>query len=122
MEPVTTGTAVTTAVALLLFVVVTKQLTNFLKYLRAGDWNAVVTNVVGFLVAFGVALLFANSSWSDLTLPALDRPLADLSIADLFIVGLAGMSGAGFLYDRAKAIDNSQSAATPSLVPPKNDA
>lgn len=109
------GQAITGTVGLAMFVVITKQLTNFVKYVRASDKNGIITGLAGFAVSFGSALLMANSHWGSLVLPALDVPLRQLSVVDLLLVGVAGMSGASFLHDRNKAIDNTQTAITPTL-------
>ena len=112
-----TGTAITSVVALTLFIAATSQLTNLVKFLRAGDWNGVLTQVAAAVVAYLVITAFAHSSWGDLVLPALDKPLNVLSGTDLIIVAVAGSSAAGWLFERTKARDASQSAATPSLLP-----
>lgn len=118
MNTNSTGGAITAVVATGLMAVVVIQALAFVKAVRAADWNAVVTQLLVVLVALGAVQLFAHSSFGIATIPGLDVPVKSLSVADSVIAALALFGASGFLYDRTKARDNSQSAAQNSLLPP----
>jgi hypothetical protein len=117
MDTNSTGGAITAVVATGLMAVVIIQFISFIKSIAARDWNAAVTQVLVVLVALGAIQLFANSSFGIATIPGLDVPVEDLSFTDSLIAALALFGAGGFLYDRTKARDNTQTAAQPSLLP-----
>lgn len=115
----TTGGAITAiaATAVMAFVVV--QFVNLLKSARAKDWNAVVTPLIAVAGAAGAILLAqASAHFGAWTIPGIDVPVSDLNAGDIVIASVAvGLGFGGFLVDRTKARDNSQSAAYPPLIP-----
>lgn len=106
------------AVVLGLFLALVWKFTDFLKHVSAKDWNGVVTQVLAWAAAFVALVLFAHSaygghlvihglrfdhvSWTDQLLAAL-------------MIGSAGSVG----YDFKKALDQTDSAAVPRLLPTK---
>lgn len=93
-----------------------KKAVDFLKYLLAKDWNGVVTQLVVWLVGIGLTWLLSASDFANgVEIGGLD--LGNLNTASIVLVGLSLSSTASFLgQDLIKALDNTQSAATPNLV------
>lgn len=89
---------------------------NFLKYLAARDWNAVITQVIvwvgGFVVVWVAAqtTLFGNFAFNLV-------PLKLLKTADLIFIGFNIGSGGTFANELKKAFDRSDTATTPMLLP-----
>lgn len=93
---------------------------NLLKYIRARDWNAVVTYVAVFIVLVLVLWLYGNSEFGrSAVLPGSAIPLENFGFADLLIAGLAYSGPAIVTWDLFGAIDNSRTTNTPPLLPPK---
>lgn len=111
------------AVLALMGVLVTKAV-DWVRHLRARDWNAVVTQAVVWGAGVGAAFLLAASDFADkVTFDELGGvALADLNGPSLVFVGMAVLSGFSKLVDLTKAVDSSQSAAVPPLVPTKPPA
>jgi len=111
------GPQVGGALALVALALAASQVFGLVKYALAKDANGVVSNVVYFVATFALLLLAANSSWTEnLVIPAIGVQLATLDIGSLVIVSLGAYGVGGFLFDRTKARDDSQSAAQPSLL------
>ena len=121
MNTNTTGGAITAVVATGLMAVVVIQALAFVKALRAKDWNAVLTQIIVVAVGFGAVALFAHSSFGVATIPGLDVPVKQLSAADSLIAAVALFGASGFLYDRTKARDNTQSASQHSILPGQSE-
>lgn len=80
------------------------------------DNNKALTQVVTWLVGFGVMLLGAHAQvTSDLVVLGSYR-LGDLDVGSLFLAGTALSSVGSFGYDGLKAVDNTQTAADPPLT------
>lgn len=92
---------------------------DFLRYLRAGDMNGVLTQLASWIAGVIVVLLVAQTDWAD-GVQVGDMNLATLGIWSLIFYGLSAGSGASFVKDTLKAVDNSNSAAIPTLVPDKH--
>jgi hypothetical protein len=118
MNTNTTGGAITAVVATGLLGLVVKQALDFVKHLRAGDWNAVVTQLGSAVVGFGAITLFAHSQFGAATIPGLDEPVRNLGWAEAAIAALTLFGISGFVNDRQAAVDNTRSSATPPLLPP----
>lgn len=88
---------------------------DFLRYLKAGDLNGVVTQLITWLAGVIVVLLVAQTDWAD-GIAIGDMNLATLGFWSLVFYGLSAGSGASFVKDSLKAVDNSNSAAIPLLV------
>jgi hypothetical protein len=92
---------------------------NLLKYLRAGNWNGVVTLVAACLVGIGVVWLAAQADVTEnLTLIEDGAPLGLLDGWSLVLAGIALASLSSAFTDIRKAIDGTASAEKPALIPP----
>lgn len=100
---------------MLLMASIIKKIVDFVKYLAAGDINAVVTQLVAWAVGVGLAFLAANSDWAD-TFEVNGQAASTLNGWSLVFVGIAIASAAGFGWDTVKAIDGSNSAVVPNLL------
>jgi hypothetical protein len=91
------------------------KFTDFLKYLRAGDWNAVATQAIVWTAGIAAVALFAHSAFAG-DIPVFgDITLATTAFAEQAIIGLSASSLFSAAYDAKKALDSTDSAKTPSL-------
>jgi hypothetical protein len=90
--------------------------TDFLRYVRAGDSNGVTTQLFVWLAGVVVVILVAQTAWAD-GIKIGDMNLHSLGIWSLVFYGLSAGSGASLTKDTLKAVDNTNSAAIPTLVP-----
>lgn len=90
-------------------------LLNAAKYMMNRDWNALLTQIVGFGIAIGVVFLFSATDWAD-KIGVGDKTLANINglskVVVAFVVLAVGVGG----YDFKRAIDRSDSAQTPPLT------
>lgn len=107
-------------VPILVIGLVIYTLTNLLKYLRARDWNGVVTLLAGWLIGFLAVWLVGATDWGTAITVGGTKTLNMLSWAEKVLVGLVVVSTASTVFDIKKGLDNSDSAATPTLLK-KND-
>lgn len=91
-------------------------LINLLKNLRAGLFSPVLTQLIAWLSGVLVVVLFAQTDWAD-TLTFGDRALSSLNGSSQFVIGLMAASIFGVVTEVIKAVDGSDSAAKPPLVP-----
>lgn len=109
------GVLTFTTVALLVAVTMTAQ--NLLRFLKAKDWNGVVSIVLACVIGYLLVLLAANSEVSEGMHLITDGPaLGDLDAGSLIMLGVAFGTGASTLVDFRNAIDNSTTAAKPKLL------
>lgn len=101
--------------ALLLIGALVGKVTDFLKALVNKDWNAVITMLVVWVAGVLVTLLFAASDLA-LTVPGIDVDIHAANTATLVIIGVMASSLFSVVYDFKKAIDQTDSAATPPLL------
>lgn len=95
---------------------------NFLKYLRAQDWSAVVTQAGSWVVGIAVVSLMAHSDFAA-GVKIGGRPLDRLDGSTLVLLGVSfigSIASAG--YDLKRAVDGNDSARTPPLIPGTGDA
>lgn len=91
---------------------------NLLKYLRARNWDGVVTLLVAAVIGIGIACWMANSDLTETLRPVQDgQPLGDMDFGSLALFGVALSSTFSVVTDFIKGIDNSNTAAKPSLIP-----
>lgn len=90
------------------------KIIDFVKYARARDINAIVTQLVTWLAGILAVAWAAQTTLADEIMP----DLAAMNFATQALVGVALASTASLIVDARKAVDNSQSAAVPPLVPP----
>jgi len=111
------GSQVGGALALVALALAASQVFGLVKYLLARQWNGAVSTAVYFFATWGLLALAASSDYvGTATIPALGSTLQSLDGASLAMVSLGAFGVGGFLFDRTKARDNSQSAAEPSLL------
>lgn len=91
------------------------KIVDFVKYLRASDWNAAVTQAATWVAGVLVVLLAANA---DITagIDVGGTPLGAMNVWSLIFVGLSLLSLGSVAYDFKKAVDNSSSSKTPHLL------
>lgn len=94
----------------------TLKLVDFLRYCRAADMNGVFTQLAAWVGGVLVVLLVAQTDWAD-GIPVGDMSLGTINIWSIIFYGLAAGSAASVYKDTTKAIDNTNSAAIPTLVP-----
>lgn len=94
----------------------TLKLIDFARYLRAGDANGVTTQLAAWIAGAVVVMLVAQTAWADgIVIGAMS--LHKLGIWSQVFYGLAAGSSASTVKDALKAVDNTNSAAIPVLVP-----
>lgn len=102
------------AVAMLALIL---KLIDFARYGRAGDSNGVLTQLCAWVAGVLVILLVAQTAWAD-GIEVGDQPMSRLGFWSLVFVGLTAASTASVVKDIGyKALDNSNSAAIPTLLP-----
>lgn len=107
----------TQAVILAAIALLASKLVEFAKYVRNGDVNGAVTLFIVWIV--GVIVIFLASAavvTQDLILPGLSQPLVDMDFWSKVFLGMIATSFISFGYDVKKAVDGTDSAATPPLV------
>lgn len=104
-------------VPLVVLTALVKKLVDTVKYLVAGDVNAVVTQLLAWAAGIGLAFVTANSDWGDAILVN-GESLGTLNGWSLAFVGVNLASLAGFGWDALKAIDGTNSATVPNLLAP----
>jgi hypothetical protein len=92
-----------------------KKLVDFVRFLRAGDVNGVITQVAAWAAGFLVVALAAHTPWAA-GLVFGGFALSKLGVAAQLLVGVTVGSAASFGKDVVAAVDNSQSAAVPPLI------
>ncbi len=90
---------------------------DFLRYLRSGDANGVLTQLAAWIISTIVVMLVAQTAWAD-GIAVGDQSLGILGFWSQLFVGLSVGSGASFIKDTLKSLDNSNSSAIPTLVQP----
>lgn len=94
----------------------TLKLIDFLRYVRAADINGICTQLAAWIAGVVVVLLVAQTDWAD-GISVGDMNLHTLGFWSLVFYGLSAGSGASLVKDSLKAVDNTNSAAIPTLVP-----
>ena len=107
--------------ALIVLATLATKIIDVLKYLQARDWNGVFTQVSVW--AAGVIVIFMAAqaqAFEGVQVPSIDQALGLLDFWSLVIVGLSITSLLSTVYDFKKAIDNTDSASVPALLPGLN--
>jgi len=94
---------------------------NFVKNIRAGDLNGWLTQLVVWAAGIGTAALLAASDVANTFDLGNGLTLDNVNGATLILVGLGIGSTAMLANDFKKAIDSSDSAVKPDLVPPSHE-
>jgi hypothetical protein len=95
------------------------SIVSFLKFARAKDWNSVVTQ--GATWAVGIFLVFLAGEadiTSGIVLIKGVPPLGSINAFSKVLLGFMFLSLGSQVYNLKKAIDRSDSAAEPALLPP----
>lgn len=100
---------------LVVIVILVKKLVDFAKYVKAGNLNGILTQLLAWIGGIAAAFLGAQTQWAEATTVG-GVKLSDLGWASLVLVGLIIGSAAITLDDTTKAIDTSDSAHVPDLV------
>lgn len=94
----------------------TLKLIDFFRYLRAADVNGITTQLATWVAGIVVVLLVAQTDWaSGIAIGSMN--LSTLGFWSLVFYGLSAGSTASFVKDSIKAVDNTNSAAIPTLIP-----
>jgi hypothetical protein len=104
------------AIGLIGLTAIIYKLVDFLKYISARDINAIVTQASVWLSALAVALL-AREAEPFSTVGILGSTFGDLDLAAVVLFALGVGSTASGVIDFKKAIDQSDSARVPPLLP-----
>jgi len=90
---------------------------NLIKYLKAQDWNGVLTLLLAAAVGIGIACWAANSDMTAALTPIEGgQALKDMDFGSLALFGVALSSTFSVVADFRSAFDNSDSGAKPPLV------
>lgn len=97
------------------------KITSLVKYLSAGQVRQAVTTVVPWVAAFVALLIGAQAdATAAVVLPSVHVSLGDMDVASmLLLAATTGALGSTF-YDVKTALDNTDSAAEPQLLPPSS--
>jgi len=87
---------------------------NFLKYVRTGDLNGVLTQLSVWVAGVIVVILVAATDWADGLIFG-DLALSDMNTASLIFLGVSIGSVGSAGYDLLKSVDNSDSNGKPHL-------
>lgn len=92
--------------------------TSVVKWALNKDVNAVVTQIAVWVFGFVAVLLAAHADVTrEIIVPGTVAPLGDLDTWSLVLLGWILGSSGSFIFDLKKAIDGTDSAAEPSLLP-----
>lgn len=95
----------------------TLKIIDFLRYARAADFNGVFTQLCAWIAGVVAVLIAAQTDWAA-GIDIGDKSLHSLGFWSLVFYGLtAGSVGSTIKDIGYKALDNSNSAAIPTLVP-----
>lgn len=96
----------------------TLKIIDFLRYCKAADLNGVCTQAFAWIAGIVAVLIAAQTDWAS-GIQIGDRSLAHLGFWSLVFYGLtAGSIGSTIKDIGYKALDNNNSAAIPTLLPP----
>lgn len=98
------------AMALLVF-----QVINFVRYLKAGDTNGIVTTVAVWVAGVSVVFLVAQTDFAR-SITITDTTLANLNAWSLLFVGLTVSSIGNFANEALGAVDANRTTQKPQLV------
>lgn len=92
------------------------KFTDFGKLVSAKNWSGVTTQLVAWGSGILATFLFASSDFAG-GIEVGAGTLATLNGASLVLVGMSIASTAGVVYDVKRAVDSSDSAKMPELLP-----
>ncbi len=106
------------AVPLALLGALVYKFVDFLKFVKVFDWNAAGTQLIAWAAGIGAITLFANSNFSAEIIFG-GQSIGSLNFVSQAIIGLSATSLFSAFYDVKRALDNTDSARTPSLISPR---
>jgi hypothetical protein len=92
------------------------KVVDFIKFVANKDWNAAVTQGLTWLSSVIISFL-AREAAALGDFEVFGQPLAELDWAAVLLFALGLGSSASGVYEFKKAIDNTDGARTPSLLP-----
>lgn len=104
-------------VPLLVMLATVKKIVDLARYARGGEWNGVITQVSVWAGGVAVVVLVAQTDWAS-TVVLGGVALAKMGFWSQVFGGIAVGSVASLAQDGLKAVDNHQSEAKPTLLPP----
>lgn len=90
---------------------------DFVKFLRAANWNAVITQAASWLIGIALVFLVSAANIAEGLDLGFGMTLQDMDAASKVIAGLGLLSVGSVVVDFRKATDKTDSAVTPSLLP-----
>jgi len=102
-------------VPLVVMTAIVKKIVDVAKYVANADYNAVVTQLVGWLAGAFTVWMAAEADFTK-NLQINGVSLDSLNAWSILMAGFAMASTAGLGWDTLKAIDGSNSAAVPHLL------
>jgi hypothetical protein len=92
------------------------KVVSVLKGLAAKDWNLALTQILVWVIAFGVVCLAGAAEVTETYVPpGLNIALGDLDFWSLLLLGIVVGSTGSIVFDFRKAIDSTDSAQEPKL-------
>lgn len=92
---------------------------NFVKYIKVGNWNGVITQLAVWVAGVIVIFLAAQTTWAeDIGKGVFGKSLADMDGWSLLFLGLCVGGLAIVTNEFKKALDAGDSAQKPPLVDP----
>jgi hypothetical protein len=88
---------------------------GFVRDAQGKQYKSALTTAITWVVGFIAVTLYAHSMYGD-TVVISGIKLSDMDWVTLLLTGLQVSSFAGTIWTVVKAVDNSQSAAKPSLA------
>jgi hypothetical protein len=88
---------------------------DFLRYLKAGDVNGIVSQLIVWISGVGALLLVAQTQWAG-EIAVGDTTLSRLSFWSIVFAGMSIASVASAGKDFFKAVDSSNTAKIPTLL------
>jgi hypothetical protein len=116
MDTAVAADSVGVVTASLIFGAFILKVVDLVKYVVAGDWNGFLTLVLTWGVGVLAVLLFIETAWGDEAKLG-DQTLDQLNFQAKLVFALAAPSIAAVLYDAKKAVDKTDTASTPRLLP-----
>src|ERR1700730_9198983 len=91
---------------------------NFVRYALATNWSSVISQVLAWAAGVTATLVVAHTDLASAFMFG-GKNLGQISGESKFLVGLAAASSISIVYQFTKAVDNTQSAAVPTIGLPR---
>lgn len=91
---------------------------NFIKFLRNGDWNGVITQLAVWVAGVVVIMFAAQTQWAaEIGSALFGTSLAMMDLWSQFFIGLCVGGLATVTNEFKKALDSGDSAKKPPMLP-----